>query len=65
MSSVTTLQLALVGDRDERIVAHRAIERTDHSLFVATLLQPERAGLRGEVPQLLLAFAPAAHAAAR
>jgi len=26
LSSATTLQVALVGDRDERIVAHRAIE---------------------------------------
>ena len=42
----------------------RAIERTDHPFFVATLFQPERAALRGEVPPLALAFAQAAQAAA-
>ena len=43
----------------------RAIEHTDHPFFVATLFQPERAALRGEVPPLVLAFARAALAAAR
>jgi CTP synthase (UTP-ammonia lyase) len=43
----------------------RAIEHTDHPFFVATLFQPERAGLRGEGPPLVLAFARAALAAAR
>jgi CTP synthase (UTP-ammonia lyase) len=38
----------------------RAIEHTDHPFFVATLFQPERAALRGEVPPLVLAFARAA-----
>lgn len=42
----------------------RAIEHVDHPFFVATLFQPERAALRGEVPPLLLAFARAALAAA-
>lgn len=41
----------------------RAIEHTDHPFFVATLFQPERAALRGEVPPLALAFARAALAA--
>jgi len=43
----------------------RAIEHTDHPFFVATLFQPERAALRGEVPPLVRAFARAALAAAR
>ncbi len=43
----------------------RAIEHTDHAFFVATLFQPERAALRGEVPPLAMAFARAALAAAR
>jgi CTP synthase (UTP-ammonia lyase) len=42
----------------------RAIEHTDHPFFVATLFQPERAALRGEVPPLVLAFARAARATA-
>jgi len=43
----------------------RAVEHTDHPFFVATLFQPERAALRGEVPPLVRAFARAALAAAR
>ena len=43
----------------------RALEHTDHPFFAATLFQPERAALRGEVPPLVLAFARAALAAAR
>lgn len=43
----------------------RAIELDDHPFFVATLFQPERAALRGEVPPPVLAFARAALAAAR
>ena len=43
----------------------RAIEHTDHPFFVATLFQPERAALRGEVPPLAAAFARAALAAVR
>ena len=43
----------------------RAIEHTDHPFFVATLFQPERAALRGEVPPLLLALLRAARDAAR
>jgi CTP synthase (UTP-ammonia lyase) len=43
----------------------RAIEHSDHPFFVATLFQPERAALRGDVPPLALAFARAALAAAR
>lgn len=42
----------------------RAIEHSDLPFFVATLFQPERAGLRGEAPPLVLAFARAALAAA-
>jgi len=42
----------------------RAIEHTDHPFFVATLFQPERAALRGEVPPLAAAFVRAALAAA-
>ncbi|MFC3551530.1 CTP synthase [Lysobacter cavernae] len=34
----------------------RAIELRDHPFFVATLFQPERAALRGEVPALVRAF---------
>jgi len=43
----------------------RAVEHTDHPFFVATLFQPERAALRGEMPPLVCAFARAAAAAAR
>jgi CTP synthase (UTP-ammonia lyase) len=43
----------------------RAIEHADHPFFVATLFQPERAALRGEVPPLAQAFARAAVATAR
>ena len=43
----------------------RAIEHSDHPFFVATLFQPERAALRGELPPLVAAFARAALAAAR
>jgi CTP synthase (UTP-ammonia lyase) len=34
----------------------RALELTGHPFFVATLFQPERAALRGEVPPLVRAF---------
>lgn len=34
----------------------RAIELRDHPFFVATLFQPERAALRGDVPPLVRAF---------
>jgi CTP synthase (UTP-ammonia lyase) len=36
--------------------AVRAIERTDHPFFVATLFQPERAALQGALPPLARAF---------
>ena len=38
----------------------RAVELDAHPFFVATLFQPERAALRGEVPLLVLAFIEAA-----
>lgn len=34
----------------------RAVELSSHPFFVATLFQPERRGLRGEVPPLVSAF---------
>src|SRR5262245_52051829 len=34
----------------------RAVELDDHPFFIATLFQPERAALRGQVPPLALAF---------
>ncbi|HEX4550038.1 CTP synthase C-terminal region-related (seleno)protein [Pseudomonas sp.] len=37
----------------------RAIELTDHVFFVATLFQPERAALKGQVPPLVRAFVEA------
>lgn len=37
----------------------RAIELTPHPFFVATLFQPERRALKGEVPPLVAAFAGA------
>jgi len=37
----------------------RAIELTDHVFFVATLFQPERAALKGQVPPLVRAFVDA------
>lgn len=49
-----------------RVTAHddagdvRAVERTDHPFFVATLFQPERAALEGRVPPLVVALARAA-----
>jgi CTP synthase (UTP-ammonia lyase) len=49
-----------------RVTAHdaqgdvRAIELNDHPFFVATLFQPERAALRGEVPALAHALVEAA-----
>ena len=43
----------------------RAVELANHPFFVATLFQPERAALRGEVPPLVLAFARAALADAQ
>ena len=38
----------------------RAVELDGHPFFVATLFQPERAALRGEVPPLVTAFVQAA-----
>ncbi|HEY9449588.1 MAG TPA: CTP synthase [Gemmatimonadaceae bacterium] len=40
----------------------RAVELDGHPFYVATLFQPERAALRGEIPPLVRAFV---HAAAR
>jgi CTP synthase (UTP-ammonia lyase) len=37
----------------------RAIELTDHVFFVATLFQPERAALKGQIPPLVRAFVDA------
>lgn len=37
----------------------RAVELDGHPFFVATLFQPERAALKGEVPPLVAAFASA------
>jgi CTP synthase (UTP-ammonia lyase) len=37
----------------------RAVELRDHPFFVATLFQPERAGLEGRVPPLVQAFVEA------
>ncbi len=37
----------------------RGVELADHPFFVATLFQPERAALRGEVPPLVRAFVQA------
>jgi len=37
----------------------RAIELTDHVFFVATLFQPERAALKGNIPPLVRAFVEA------
>ena len=59
------LQGPLVATAFDAAGEVRAIEHTDHPFFVATLFQPERAALRGEVPPLVLAFARAAVAAAR
>lgn len=42
----------------------RAIERNDHPFFLATLFQPERAALRGEVPPVVRAFVAACDAGA-
>jgi CTP synthase (UTP-ammonia lyase) len=42
----------------------RAVERSGHPFFVATLFQPERAALRGETPPLVTAFVHAAAARA-
>jgi len=53
-----------------RAVAHddtgevRAVELDGHPFFVATLFQPERAALRGELPPLVRAFVQAATPAA-
>ena len=43
----------------------RAVELDDHPFFVATLFQPERAALKGQLPPLVAAFvhACASHAA--
>jgi CTP synthase (UTP-ammonia lyase) len=38
----------------------RAVELDGHRFFVATLFQPERAAMRGEVPPIALAFVRAA-----
>ncbi len=42
----------------------RAVELNDHPFFVATLFQPERAALRGEVPPIVRAFVSASLARA-
>jgi CTP synthase (UTP-ammonia lyase) len=46
------LRIGAVDSQDDI----RAIEMRDHPFFVATLFQPERAALRGEVPPLVRAF---------
>jgi len=46
------LRIGAVDSQDDI----RAIEVRDHPFFVATLFQPERAALRGEVPPLVGAF---------
>lgn len=54
-----------------RAVAHdmagavRAVELEDHSFFIATLFQPERTALKGQMPPLAhaLVLAAMAHAA--
>ena len=61
----TLLKGPLVATAFDAAGEVRAVEHTDHPFFVATLFQPERAGLRGEAPPLVLAFARAALAAAR
>ena len=43
----------------------RAVELADHPFFVATLFQPERAALVGNIPNLPLAFVQAAVSRAR
>jgi CTP synthase (UTP-ammonia lyase) len=43
----------------------RAVELDGHPFFVATLFQPERAALRGEVPPIAAAFVRAASSAPR
>jgi CTP synthase (UTP-ammonia lyase) len=43
----------------------RAVELDGHPFFVATLFQPERAALRGEVPAIVAAFVRAASDAPR
>jgi CTP synthase (UTP-ammonia lyase) len=40
----------------------RAVELAEHPFFVATLFQPERRALRGELPPLVREFVSAAHA---
>lgn len=50
-----------VGARDD-LGEIRAVElANDHPFFIATLFQPERAALRGEIPPLILGFAQAIH----
>ncbi|MFL6551726.1 MAG: CTP synthase [Povalibacter sp.] len=44
---------ATARDTNEEV---RAIELVDHPFFVATLFQPERAALKGDVPPLVAAF---------
>jgi len=61
----TLLKGPLVATAFDSAGEVRAIEHSDHPFYVATLFQPERAALRGEVPPLVLAFAHAALAAAR
>jgi CTP synthase (UTP-ammonia lyase) len=57
---------AVVLSKDLRATAHdsegevRAVELAGHPFFVATLFQPERRALRGEVPPLVRAFVAAA-----
>ncbi|WLH34351.1 CTP synthase [Pseudomonas sp. FP2196] len=50
-------QLQAVGHDSEGDL--RAIELKDHRFFVATLFQPERAALKGQMPPLVRAFVEA------
>jgi CTP synthase (UTP-ammonia lyase) len=57
---------AAVLRKDLRATAHdaegevRAVELAGHPFYVATLFQPERRALRGDVPPLVAAFVAAA-----
>ena len=59
---------AKLWDGALRPVAHdeagevRAVELVSHPFFVATLFQPERRALKGELPPLVREFVAAAHA---
>jgi CTP synthase (UTP-ammonia lyase) len=62
---------AAVLSKDLRATAHdaegevRAVELARHPFFVATLFQPERRALRGEIPPLVAAFVAAAEVVLR